>query len=266
MTVFGGDYVTYYDLFYADKDYVAEATFVGNIIRRYKVDAVSLLELGCGSARHAVEFARAGFSITGLDRSTAMIESAKSRIASLDSSLRLKINVMHGDATLIKSSEPFDAAVALFHVVSYQTTNKELMELFRSVRTALAPNGLFIFDFWYGPAVLTEGPQVRVRRVASSDMQVTRISEPTHYINRNIVDVKFTVIAVDQRTGRVEQHTESHAMRYLFLPEIDIVAAQSGFEVIETGEWLKSTLLNEHSWSGYVAARATGIEPRGGSL
>lgn len=257
MSVFGGDYASYYDLFYADKDYAVEATFVGDVIRRHKPDASSVIEFGCGSARHAVEFARAGFSITGLDRSTAMIERGQSRIAGLDPSLRLKIKLMHGDATLAKPSERFDAVVSLFHVVSYQTTNDGLTALFRSARTALVPNGLFVFDFWYGPAVLTDRPQVRVRRVATSDVRVTRISEPAHHINRNIVDVKFTVIAVDQRTDRAEQHTEIHSMRYLFLPEIELLAAQSGFEVIEAGEWLKGPPLYEHSWSGYVAARPT---------
>ena len=64
-------------------------------------------------------------------------------------------------------------------------------------------------------------------------------------------------LAVDKRTGGAEQHEETHSMRYLFLPEIELIAAQSGFEVIETGEWLTGKPLHEHSWSGYVAARAT---------
>ena len=60
MSVFGEDYSEYYDLFYADKDYVAEVAFVRDIIQRHKPNARSILDLGCGSARHAVEFARAG--------------------------------------------------------------------------------------------------------------------------------------------------------------------------------------------------------------
>ena len=78
-----------------------------------------------------------------------------------------------------------------------------------------------------------------------------------HHLNRNVVDVKFTVIAIDQRTGRVEQHTEVRSMRYLFVPEIEFIAAQTGFEVFEAGEWLTGIQLHEHSWSGYVVARAT---------
>jgi hypothetical protein len=166
---------------------------------------------------------------------------------------------MQGDARLIESSKLFDAVVSLFHVVSYQTSNDALEEIFRSARMALVPDGLFVFDFWYGPAVLTERPNVRVRRIATSDVQLTRISEPAHHINRNIVDVKYTVIAIDQRTDRVEQHSEVHSMRYLFEPEIKFIAAQNGFEVIEAGEWLTGMPLNEHSWSGYAVARATAV-------
>ena len=46
-------------------------------------------------------------------------------------------------------------------------------------------------------------------------------------------------------------------MRYLFLPEIELIAADSGFEIAESGEWLTGKSLHEHCWSGYVAARAS---------
>src|SRR5258708_704192 len=146
MSVFGGNYSSYYDLFYAGKDYAAEAAFVKDIIRRHNPNATSLVEFGCGSARHAVEFARTGFSITGVDRSANMIERGQSRIDALDPRLRTKIKLMQGDATLIKSSESFEAVVSLFHVVSYQTANEALVGIFRAARSALVPDGLFDFD------------------------------------------------------------------------------------------------------------------------
>ena len=111
------------------------------------------------------------------------------------------------------------------------------------------------------PTVLMEHPTVRTQRVATPDVQVTRISEPVHHLNHNGVDVNFTVIATDQRTDRVEQHTEVHSMRYLFVPEIEFIAAQTGFEVFEAGEWLTGIQLHEHSWSGYVVVRATAPRP-----
>jgi hypothetical protein len=44
-------------------------------------------------------------------------------------------------------------------------------------------------------------------------------------------------------------------MRYLFLPEIELIAANAGFQVIETGEWLTGNRLHSGAWSGYAALR-----------
>jgi SAM-dependent methyltransferase len=255
MSVFGRKYASNYDLFYAHKDYSAEAAFVRDVLHRHNPHANSMLEFGCGSARHAVEFVRAGFHVTGIDRSTEMIALGQKRRKSLSPQLRKRLNLMAGDAIKFRSTVNFDLVVSLFHVVSYQTTNEALLGMFGSARTSLNPGGLFVFDFWHGPAVLTERPQVRVKRITTSSHNVTRIAEPEHQVNRNVVDVRYTFISVDRETGFAEQHVETHSVRYLFLPEIELLAAYSGFEIVEAGEWLTGISLHERCWSGYVAAR-----------
>jgi SAM-dependent methyltransferase len=255
MSVFGEDYSEYYDLLYADKDYVAEVAFVRDIIQRHKPNARSILDLGCGSARHAVEFARAGLMVTGVERSSDMIARAKDRIGRLSPDLCGLLTLVEGDATNYAATTRYDVVVSLFHVVSYQTSNNALAGIFRCARLALSASGLFVFDFWYGPAVLTKQPAVRVRRVATPNVRLTRIAEPEHQFDRNVVNIKYTIMAVDQRNGRSEEMVEVHSMRYLFLPEIEMLASQHDFEVIEVGGWLTGRL-DEHHWSGYAAVRA----------
>jgi SAM-dependent methyltransferase len=255
MSVFGGQYAANYDLFYADKNHPAEAAFVRDVLHRHNPCANSMLEFGCGSARHAVEFVRAGFHVTGIDRSAEMIALGQERRKSLPPQLREKLNLMQGDAVKFRSSVNTDVVVSLFHVVSYQTTNEALLGIFDSARTTLIPGGLFVFDFWHGPAVLTERPQVRVKRLTTSSHNLTRIAEPEHQVSRNVVDVRYTLISVDRETGLAEQHVETHSVRYLFLPEIELFAADSGFEIVEAGEWLTGKSLHGRCWSGYVAAR-----------
>jgi SAM-dependent methyltransferase len=256
MSVFNQRYAYYYDLFYADKDYAGETTFVRDVIRRYASSAHSLLELGCGSARHAIEFARAGLSTTGIDRSPDMIARGRNRIAQeLGLDLRDQICLLEGDATLYKSTVTFDAVVSLFHVVSYQATNAALKGIFQTAREALAVGGLFVFDFWYGPAVLTLGPQTRMRRVGTDTEQVIRIAQPTQDINRNVVEVNYTIITIDLHSGSATEARETHVMRYLFLPEIELIAAAAGFQIIETGEWLTGNPLHSGACSGYAALR-----------
>ena len=43
MSVFGSDYAPYYDLFYADKDYASEASFVRSILNRHRPGVRSML-------------------------------------------------------------------------------------------------------------------------------------------------------------------------------------------------------------------------------
>ena len=171
-----GEYAKYYDLLNADKDYASESAFVGEIIHRHAPEARSLLELGCGSARHALELIRKGFAITGIDLSSQMIARGQAQIAQLPLELRSKIKLMQGDATRFTSATPYDAVISLFHVINYQTTNDALKGIFEAARAALAEDGIFIFDFWYGPAVLSERPQVRVKRVEAAEVCVTRIA------------------------------------------------------------------------------------------
>jgi SAM-dependent methyltransferase len=255
MSVFGAEYSDYYDLFYADKDYAAEAVFVQKIIQRYRPRAHSMLDLGCGSARHAVEFARAGFAVTGVDRSGEMIARAKDRIGHLPGSIGSQVTLVQGDATNYTPTAKYDAVVSLFHVVSYQTSNQELAGIFRTARSALSAGGLFVFDFWHGSAVLTQQPAVRAKSVVDCDVRVTRIAEPECQFNRNVVNVRYTIIAVDQQNGRSKQMVETHSMRYLFLPEIEMLAAHHKFELAETGSWLTGKTVDEHCWSAYAALR-----------
>ena len=178
------------------------------------------------------------FMVTGVERSSDMIARAKDRIGRLSPDLCGLLTLVEGDATNYAATTRYDVVVSLFHVVSYQTSNNALAGIFRCARLALSASGLFVFDFWYGPAVLTKQPAVRVRRVATPNVRLTRIAEPEHQFDRNVVNIKYTIMTVDQRNGRSEEMVEVHSMRYLFLPEIEMLASQHDFEVIEIGGWL----------------------------
>jgi len=82
MSVFN-KYSRYYNLLYRDKDYAGEADYVHELIRKYSPDAKSLLDLGCGTGRHAFPLAKKGYSVTGVDISEEMLAVASSHLSSL---------------------------------------------------------------------------------------------------------------------------------------------------------------------------------------
>ena len=74
MAAVFGDYAHYYNLLYADKDYAGETAFVLGLLRRDGRNPQTLLDLGCGTGRHALEMAKHGVAVTGVDLSPTMLK------------------------------------------------------------------------------------------------------------------------------------------------------------------------------------------------
>lgn len=245
-------YAAYYDLLYRDKDYAAEAAFVGNLLQQHGgITSGSLLELGCGTGKHAEYLARLGYCIHGVDMSTTMIESARSRIPT---ELKNQLSFEVGDIRSVRVNCKFDAVISLFHVASYQTGNHDISAMFATAAEHLNPGGLFIFDFWYGPAVLTDRPVVRVKRMAGDQFDVLRVAEPVMQPNDNIVEVNYTVLVFNHSDQRVERINETHRMRYFFSPELHFLLKHNGFNACAEIEWMTGMVMGFDTWSGVFVA------------
>lgn len=247
-------YAAYYDLLYQDKDYKAESDYIENIIKKYNSNVLTILELGCGTGIHALMLAKKGFFIHGVDISSKMIEKAKQRFET-NSSIKKCLKFDVGDIRELDLNSKFDSVISIFHVISYLTTNSDVQAFFTTASRHLNNNGLLIFDFWYGPAVLTQKPSVKIKRLENENLKVTRISEPVHHVNDNIVDVNFHIFAQSKKDNLITDFKEIHRMRYFFKPELELFAAQSGFEVLNLEEWLTGRQPSEQSWGACVVCR-----------
>ena len=83
MTAFGSDYSRVYALLYDDKDYGEERDAVIAQAGSAGIELRSVLDLGCGAGGHALELARRGIEVVGVDVSAPMIERARERASSL---------------------------------------------------------------------------------------------------------------------------------------------------------------------------------------
>jgi SAM-dependent methyltransferase len=266
VTIFN-NYARYYDLLYRDKDYTAEAEFIDRLIQSKAPNTSTILELGCGTGNHALLLAKAGYRVHGIDLSAEMLKCAEERCDRAEPELAARLRFSQGDLREVRlvgvgDSLPlgtasqnenlkFDAIVSLFHVISYQTTNEDLLAAFATTKTHLKPGGIFIFDVWYGPTVLSDPPAVRIKRLEDSSIQVTRIAEPIMYPNENLVDVNYQVFIKDKNSGAIEELTETHRMRYLFRTELELLLSQLQMYIIEDGEWLTQHQPGLNTWGVY---------------
>lgn len=234
-------YSRYYDAFYNDKPYGEEAACVADLIHNHQPAATNVLELGCGTGNHAVFLAESGFAVTGLERSGEMVALAKAK------AIR-SFEPVVGDIRAFSLGKAFDAAVALFHVISYLTLNRELISCFRCVNDHLNAGGLFIFDAWYSPAVHHQQPATRVKRRAVDGLEITRLAEPVLRVNANTVDVNYEVLLRNTATRHTEVVREQHLMRHFSIPEIDMLAEMTGFETISVQDLLSGEQPGTHTW------------------
>jgi SAM-dependent methyltransferase len=249
-------YAAYYDLLYRDKDYAQETDYVAGLIAETSRPPRELLELGCGTGGHAVQFAERGIQVHGIDLSADMVQRASDRIGRARTALEALPSFEQGDVRSYRANRTFDAVVSLFHVASYQTSNADQDELFGTARAHLCAAGVFVFDFWYGPAVLTDRPRHVTKQAEDEHIEVSRETTPTMFVNDNCVDVRFDVHVRSKSDQRSQRIVENHRMRYLFLPEIEQRLGASRFRLLRAYAWMSRLPLSDRSWYGCVVAQA----------
>jgi SAM-dependent methyltransferase len=228
-------YAEYYDLLYAVKGYEAESNYVCALIEKFGPGSKSILDLGCGTGNHDFHFVRRGYDVTGVDLSPKMVSLANQKKAAD----RLEgISFQEGNILSLQLSREFDVVVSLFHVMNYLTKTADMKTGFANALRHVKPGGLFIFDTWYGPAVLSDLPKVGVRRFENDRIKVTRIAEPAHHPNRNVVEVNYEIIVQEKGRSDVTLISETHPVRYFFNPEIEELLGTLGAEIVATEEWL----------------------------
>ena len=245
MKQFGNIYSQYYDLLYSDKDYAGEVDYIIKLIKENSNEAKTLLDMGSGTGKHAELFCNNGYIVHGIDLSEDMLKIAKNRIKDKED----KLSFSHSKIQELDLNKKFDVVVSLFHVMCYQNSNNELIKAFEVAKNHLKKDGIFIFDFWYGPAVLTDLPVKRIKRFENEKIKVTRIAEPVMHPDENVVDVNYDVFIKDIDSKKIIEKEELHKMRYFFDTELDLICKQVGFVIKQKYEWLSDKNPDFNSWN-----------------
>lgn len=250
-----GTYAGFYDALYRDKDYAAEVDFLERTLERFGSGTVkSILDLGCGTGGHALPLAARGYEVAGVDRSAEMVSRARRKAGC--AGLAVDFNV--GDVRDVDLGRTFDAVICMFAVICYQCSNDDLLAAMRTARRHLARGGLFVFDGWFGPAVLVQRPEQRTQIVELEDGErIERYADPQLDVASHTVEVRYG-LARKSATGVIlEESHETHRVRFLFPQEIARFLDQAGFELAAIGPFMDfDSPLTDSDWNVSVAARA----------
>lgn len=249
MTAVFDSYGTYYNLLYRDKDYRAETNYVVQTLKKFGGNVKSILEFGSGTGIHGRLLAQTGYQVTGVELSPQMVARA---------SVIPGFSIQQGDIRQVRLNRTFDAAISLFHVMSYQVGNADILAALNSAAVHLKPGGVFIFDFWYSPAVYAQKPEERTKSLEDETVKITRLAKPRIFPNENRVDVHYQILVEEKASQQRHTIEEVHPMRHFSLPEIELLAEQTGFELIRAEEFLTGAEPGENTWGVCVVLRRQG--------
>jgi SAM-dependent methyltransferase len=252
MSVFK-KYASYYDSLYQNKDYEKECDFLSVIFKKYSAKPVhSILDVGCGTGTHDLVLDNRGYTVTGIDLSPEMVDIAKGKIKDK----KTQLDFFQGDARNFNLNKKFDTVVSMFAVLSYQAKNEDIISSFKCARQHLDKGSLFIFDIWFGPAVLVQKPSNRFNLLERNGERIVRLTTPDFNLLDQTVDVKYKLFTISG-DKILNEADEVHKIRFLFPQETKNYLEQAGFKILEMcplGELGK--VPTENNWDVTIVAEA----------
>lgn len=131
-----------YELFGYPNTQIQDCIFMENIFKRFNVNVHDILDIACGTGRHAIEMTRRGYTITAIDISENMLTLAKKKAEEQN----IQINFQRHDMTKLKFKDEFDAAYILFNTMITLVKNQDLIDFMEGINKSLRIGGLFIIE------------------------------------------------------------------------------------------------------------------------
>ena len=136
-----------------------------------------LLDLGCGTGRHALELAKRGHRVTGLDISAGMLAQARTKA----NAAGVCVEWIQGDATRFSFADPFDAVICLcegsFGLLSIgDDALEQPLAILRNVSQCLRPNGTVLLTVLNGYRMSRSSTQEDVEQDRLDPLTMTTVS------------------------------------------------------------------------------------------
>lgn len=200
-----------------DADISREANFIEESLGCEA--GATILDLACGTGRHAVELASRGYQVVGFDLSLAML----ARAADEAQDRKQKINFVQGDMREMTFEETFDGVFSWNTSFGYFDEEKNAAVIAK-VHRALKKGGQFLLDVVNRDNLVRQAPSLAWFEgdgcICMDEMQIDFITSR--------MKVKRTLMMDDGRTKEIE-----YSIRVYSLHELGKMLHDNGFRVAE---------------------------------
>jgi len=213
--VLAGDYEKVYGI--SDEVTHAEVNFLIN--ETLLPPQSNILDVGCGTGRHAIQLAELGYNVTGLDISPVFLKFAAEKAHQSG----LSVNWVQQDMRQIPFKNSFDLVFIMFGAWGFFDENAENYAVFERIHQALKTGGHFILDFFNRDWILSNfQPFYWEKR------------EIGYFLEKRSFDyqqgrLKTEVVMIKEDGAVLEWETSTRAFT---LPEITHMLQQAGLHLV----------------------------------
>jgi SAM-dependent methyltransferase len=180
----------------------------------------SILDLYCGYGRHAIQLAKQGFDVTGIDATQDFLDIAaqKAREAMVN------VTFQQQDMRELNYNQRFAAVINMFAAFGY-FTDDENANIIKLISTALKPHGLFLIDLLNRDWMVRNNLNRYWRHPSGEYVLSYKVQ-----LENGIATMKRQLI--NQVTGTKIQY--DFVLRAYSLPEMANIFSNSGLSILET--------------------------------
>ncbi|HUP63146.1 MAG TPA: class I SAM-dependent methyltransferase [Thermoanaerobaculia bacterium] len=203
-----------YDIAYQWKDYTVEAAAIDRLIRKHGPPAGrDLLDVACGTGKHAAELQGLGWDCTGTDIDAGSLAFARRRLPAA--------RFIRADMRTMRLGKSFDVITCLFSSIAYLGTTGELRDTLRSFARHLKPHGVVLVEPWWTRELWTDSTHLSIAE--RGPLKVARGSISRRRSGRSIFDIRYIALDEERKVG--ETFTE-----HLVLTMFPVDAFRRAFE------------------------------------
>ncbi len=200
-----------------DGQIAAEATFIEESLG--VAQGAMVLDLACGTGRHAIELTRRGYKVVGFDLSLSML--ARAADEAYDRSQ--KLNFVQGDMREMTFENSFDGVYCWNTSFGFFEEEKNA-QVVQRVHKSLRPGGQFLLDVVNRDFIIRQQPSLAWFEgdgcICMDEMQIDWITSRMR--------TKRTMMMDDGRTKEIE-----YSIRLYALHELGKLLHDNGFKVVE---------------------------------
>jgi len=209
-----------------------------------------VLDMGCGTGGRALPLAARGCQVTGVARSADMIARALQKLAGRAPTPTP--GSQQADLQPLELGRHFNAALMMFAVLGYQTTDTEVSAGLSAARWHLQPGRLLAFDVWYSPEMLSQRPPERAK-VLDKPLDAWQRAA---VLEMDSVGIGVPCIAASGRREPNREAADDHLVHHSFATEREQFLGAVGLELVHLSDLADlEAEASEHAWNVLACAR-----------